>query len=458
MRMRTRLVSVLLPAFALVASAPVLAQPTLERARELLRAGNAKAAYEELAPVQKELSGQAEYDYLLGVAALDSGRIDEAIIAFERVLAVMPNHAGAQMDLARAYYAAGSFDLAAAAFVKLRESNPPPAAREAIARYLDAIDARKRQTEAGWTGFSELGLGYDSNITAVPTDFGAAAQQSFNLVGIQPTGNSVKRDAPFAQGALGLEYSRPIAAGWSAFAGGEARGRIYRRESHFDSTQGEAHAGGALNSGANQFRFAASYFLYNQEGEAPGDSKPTNDRRMGGASFDWRHALSPKTQLGAALLVNRIKFLDNPVEDFDQVLASLSWLHSYESKGVPLLYLTAFASDDRARNRIVPDEGATKSKHLFGARSYVQYSLTPRLHLFNALALIQRRDKDAFARSTTVEHGRDNFFEAALGSSWQFRDKCALRVQYVYSRNASNIDIYDFNRHEVSSTIRCDIF
>ena len=28
---------------------------------------------------------------------------------------------------------------------------------------------------------------------------------------------------------------------------------------------------------------------------------------------------------------------------------------------------------------------------------------------------------------------------------------------YAYTRNSSNIDIYDFDRHEVSSTIRCDI-
>ena len=179
---------------------------------------------------------------------------------------------------------------------------------------------------------------------------------------------------------------------------------------------------------------------------------------MGGVSFDWRHALTPKTQVGAALLANRVKFPDNPVEDFDQVLASVSWLHSFERKGVPLLYLTAFASDDHARNRIIAGEDITKSKRLFGARSYAQYSLSPKLHLFNSLALIHRRDADPFARSTTVENGRDNYFEGVLGAAWQFRDKCALRLQYAYSRNASNIDIYDFDRHEISSTIRCDLF
>jgi tetratricopeptide (TPR) repeat protein len=457
MRMRSRLAGFAMSALAAI-STSVLAQSQLDRARELLRAGNAKAAYEELSRMQHQLSGQAEFDYLLGVAALDSGRIDEAIIAFERVLALIPNHAGARMDLARAYYAAGSFDLAQAAFEKLQRSNPPPAAQEAIARYLDAIEARKRQTQPGWAGYGELGVGYDSNITAVPTDFGAAAQQSFNLVGIQPTGNSVKRDAAFVQGALGLEYSKPIQAGWSAFAGGEARGRAYRSESDFNSEQGELHAGAALNRGPNQFRVAGSYFAYFQEGDAPGDPKPKNDRTMAGVSADWRHALDPKTQLGAAILVNQVKFPDNPVENFNQVLASVSYLHSFERKGVPLLYLSVFASDDRAPNEILEGEDITKSKHLFGARSYAQYSLSPKLHLFNGLAFINRRDTDPFARSTTVEHGRDNYFEAVLGAAWQFRDKCTLRLQWQYSHNASNIDIYDFNRNEVTSTVRCDLF
>jgi hypothetical protein len=157
----------------------------LERARGL-PPGNAKAAYAELAPLQDKLTGQPEFDYLLGVAALDSGRNDEAIIAFECVLALVPNHAGAQMDLARAYYASGSYDLAEAAFQKLEQAKPPTPVQQVIGRYLEAIRGRNQQTTAGWIGFGELGIGYDSNITGVPTDL-AAAQQAFNISGITAT-------------------------------------------------------------------------------------------------------------------------------------------------------------------------------------------------------------------------------------------------------------------------------
>ena len=438
-------------------SAAAHADPqALERARGLLASGNAKQAYEVLAPLQDRLVGEPEFDYLLGVAALDSGRLEEAIVAFERVLALIPNHAGAQMDLARAYYAAGSFDLAEAGFTKLRESNPPAAAQQAINRYLEAIQARKHQTQAGWSGFGELGFGYDSNITGVPVDFGSAAQQAFNLVGIEATGNAIKRSAPFMHGALGAEYSRPLTRGWSVFAGGEARGRAYRHEPDFNSVSAELRAGGAFNDGPNQWRVTGSFLDFRQPGDAAIEPKPTNDRRMAGIAGDWRRALDPKSQLGLAVQVNRVRFPDNGIEDFDQVFVAASWLRSFERKGVPMLYLTAFASEDRAAEKFA-DGTTTKSKHLGGLRSYLQYSLTPKLQAFGAAALIHRRDKDAFARSTVVEKGRDTYGEATLGLNWQFRDKCGLRLQYAFSTNRSNIDIYDFKRHEITSAIRCEL-
>jgi outer membrane protein len=453
-----RLAALALVAWATAWASAAHSDPAvLERAKAALAAGNAKQAFDDLAPLQDRLSGQPEYDYLLGVAALDSGRIDEAIIAFERVLAMIPNHAGAQMDIARAYYAAGSYDLAEAAFLKLRESNPPPAAQQAINRYLEAINSRKAQTRAGWTGFGELSIGYDSNITGVPQDFGAAAEQSFALVGVQPTGNSIKRDAPFFQGAIGAEYSRPLSRGWSVFAGGDLRGRAYHDERLFNSAAADARLGAALNSGTDQWRTVLSYQHFDQEGDAPGDPKPTNDRRMAGLGLDWRHAADTKTQYGLGLQLNAVRFPTNEIEDFDQVFVSGSWLKSFERPGVPLLYLTAFGSYDQAKNKFA--DGVTdKSKTLAGARAYFQYSFTPKAQAYTGLALIHRRDVDEFARSTTVADGRDNYGEAALGIAWQFRDRCNLRLQYIYSRNASNIDIYDFDRHEVSSTIRCEMF
>jgi len=256
--------------------------------------------------------------------------------------------------------------------------------------------------------------------------------------------------------AAGAEYSKPLTRGYSLFGGGELRGRAYHEESDFNSVAAEVRFGAALNTGINQFRATASYLNFDQQGAAPGDPQPTNDRRMGGVALDWRRALDPKTQVGAAIQVNRIKFPENSIEDFNQVFVSASWLKSFERPGVPMLYLTGFLSDDRAINDF--GDGTSKSKNLAGVRSYLQYSVSNKVQLYNALGVIVRHDKDSFARSTVVEKGRDTYGEATFGVAWQFRDRCALRLQYAFSHNSSNIDIYDFNRHEVSSTIRCDTF
>jgi len=460
MRVRARFCGASLVAlFTAFASIAASAQDqAVERARRLLAAGNAKEAYTELAAVQDRLSGMPEFDYLLGVAALDSGRIDEAIIAFERVLAIMPNHAGAQMDLARAYYAAGSYDLAEAAFQKLRASNPPPAAQRAISQYLETIQARKRQTRPGWTAFGELGIGYDSNITGVPSNFFTATQQSVGI-GFDPTGNSVKTSAAFVQGAAGAEYHYPMAAGWTLFGGGELRGRAYHNESDFNLAAAEGHFGAVLTRSQDQFRFAASYAPYSQKGAAPGDPKPTNDRRVGGVGFDWRHSIDIRTQYGIGLQFNDVRFPRNRIENFDQVFLAASFLKTFERAGEPLLYVSAFVTQDHASHEFENgvDGTSTKSKNLLGARSYFQYSVNPKVQGFGGLTVIYRRDIDDWARSILVQRGKDVYAEASMGVAWQFRDKCALRLQYAFSHNSSNIDIYDFNRNEFSSTVRCDM-
>jgi outer membrane protein len=451
----------LTPLVALVLAAgsigPALANPeTLERARRLLNENNPKQAYMELIKLEGQLAGNIDYDYLLGVASLDSGKLDDAIIAFERVLATNPNHAGAQMDLARAYFMAGSYDLAESTFRQLAASNPPTIAQQTIERYLEAIKTRRRQTTAGWSGYAELGLGYDDNITGVPTDFGAAAQQSFGIVGIEATGNSIKRKAAFAAAAAAMEYAHPISRGWSLFAAGEAKGRGYDGESDFNSVFGEGRFGAHLNDGPVQWRLAGGYQAFNQDGAADTDPKITNDRRTAYGQGDWKYMVDQRTQVGLGLMYSQVRFPTNEVEDFDQVLLAGSWLRSFETRGVPLLYLAAFVSDDNAINKI-GDSDTDKSKNLGGLRSYFQYSLTPKLNVFNALGFVLRRDKDPYARSTTVEYGKDRFGEFLLGVNWEFRKTCAVRAQWSYTRNVSNIDLYDFNRSEVSTAVRCEV-
>ena len=108
----------------------------LEQAETLMREGKAAEAYALLQPFEFEQSGNIKFDYLLGIAALDSGKADKATLAFERVLALDPNFAGARIDMARAYFQLGDMTRAKTEFESVLTQNPPPAAKATIYKYL----------------------------------------------------------------------------------------------------------------------------------------------------------------------------------------------------------------------------------------------------------------------------------------------------------------------------------
>ena len=122
-----------------VSTAALAAGVDLAKANALMKQGKAAEAYALLEPFEFEQSGNVQFDYLLGIAALDSGKPAKATLAFERVLATDPNFAGARLDMARAYYQLGDYTRAKTELETVLKLNPPPAARATINNYLAAI-------------------------------------------------------------------------------------------------------------------------------------------------------------------------------------------------------------------------------------------------------------------------------------------------------------------------------
>ena len=82
------------------ASEPVRDRSVLAQASKSLEEGRPQDAYTELSKLELEWGGDSGFDYLYGVAALDSGHAGEAIFSLERVIRSLPGFVGARMDLA----------------------------------------------------------------------------------------------------------------------------------------------------------------------------------------------------------------------------------------------------------------------------------------------------------------------------------------------------------------------
>lgn len=100
-------------------------------------------------------SGTPEYDYALGVLALEQGQYGLAQSALERVVLVSPNHAGAWLDLAIASFKLGEIDNAQQIINHLEENfNPPTALKEQLEQVKKQLNIEKlvQNWHSGVTG------------------------------------------------------------------------------------------------------------------------------------------------------------------------------------------------------------------------------------------------------------------------------------------------------------------
>jgi len=96
--------------------------------------------------MEPQRAGDPQFDYLLGIAALDAGDPQRAVFALERVLAQQPDNALARAEIARAFYAMGEREAARQEFEAVRKYAIPEEAKATVDRFLSAIAAAEGLT------------------------------------------------------------------------------------------------------------------------------------------------------------------------------------------------------------------------------------------------------------------------------------------------------------------------
>jgi tetratricopeptide (TPR) repeat protein len=440
-----------LTAVLMNSGACLAADAELEKARALLADGKPDAAYTILQAREFDMAGNVEFDTMLGVAALDSGKPDRATLAFERVLAVDPNAEGTRLDLARAYFALGDLDRAKQEFDVVSQNNPPPAAQSVIDKYRAAIAERERKKTTSVTGYIEGFVGYDSNITAVVGDFSSAVLATYNLAGFQPTGNSILRSSATTGLVGGFEVTHQVNDAWALSVGGDARWRDVARYSDYSSGQVDLRGSATYTKGKDAFRVGVTLESFDQRTDIP-----TNDRNAVGANFEWRHTYSDRDQGSAFLVVTRQRYPDIAVDDVNSVLGGFGWLHQFDGDHKPLLYASISAGEDYARNQL--DNGSDYSRRYTGGRLYGQWSVKENADMFLNLGLLERSDQSPYARSILIEFGDDHIADSTIGLNWRPRPHWTIRPQMTYTDNRSNVPLSVFHRTEATLTARYDFY
>lgn len=421
-----------------------------QQAKHLMRDGQAARAYQLLEVLEFEHAGDTDFDYLIGIAALDSGKADQATLALERVLAREPNLAGARLDMARAWYLLGDFERSRQQLQWLEQQNPPEMAHEMIKQLRAAIadNEKKALRTRRWGHYLEAGTGFDDNVTSVVNDFTAAVRDTYDLPGFEPTGSSIKRSSStlFVQG--GLDVSQNLGQGWSADASLDARGRALPRSQRYSSAQLDARGALQYKRDLNQWRMGLNLQQYWQETDTP-----NANRRSVGMFGQWLRNLGDSDQLSFTLAASRQRYPDISSNDGDAYNLSGVWLHQYQGSWKPVLLTTLSAGREHAKHLLF--NGATNDKQSLILRLFAQITPQQDVDIFGAISYTQRSDRSEYARSPLIANGRDDIADLNLGGIWHFKPDWSLHAQWVHGRTDSNIAINQYRRNEVSLALRC---
>ena len=412
----------------------------LTAARDTLVAGKAAEAYKLLDGAESEFAGDVDADYLFGLAALEAGHPDRATLAFERVLALDPNHAAARLDMGRAYFALGDLDRAQREFDAVAALSPPPAAQATLRTYRQAIAERRQQHRTRLSGYIEAAYGRDSNVnqaTNADTVFIPAFQGTFAL-----SANGRERADNYWSAGGGIEASHRLDGNLSFFGGADLRTRNHREATTYDNTSGDLRLGVHWQTAADQVRLTAAHGGYRLDGE--------NYRTTNGLATEWRRALTPEHQVGlfAQVAAVRYQHADLQGNDVDLALLGGNWAHLLDADSGSVIFATLFGGNEHAVNNRTDGD-----KSIAGWRTGGQRRLAG---IEWSIALSAQRGRYDTANVLYQERRLDTQWDLALAANWKVGPDWSIRPAISATRNDSNLEIYDYRRHDIALTVRRD--
>ena len=395
-----------------------------------LDAGEPLAAWAVAEPMLLEHAGDPQFDFVAGLAALEAGQPQHALMAFERVLLLQPANHRARLELARAYFLLNDHAAARREFQAVQTAGPPPNVRRRVDNFLAEIRRRESAQRLQLNGYAELRAGWDSNVASATAD----SSIEIPAIGVVTLSDNEASDR-FLDKNAGLTLVRPLDKRRALFLDLAYRDRENVTTQAYDIRSVGLSTGLAWAVEQNLLRLPVQYqvlYLANRK-----------FRELAAVGAEWSRELDASNQLLAFGQIGRIRYPDDAVRDVDLFLLGGGWSHRYD--GLPLLLsASAYLGDEAAR----ASGGDANGRFYFGTRLGAQWSGIPRHTPYVGLTW-QRSVYDA-ANPVFRRTRNEDFAELRLGWSWQPRPLWTFTAEANVVNNAANIGLYEYRRRQFS--------
>ncbi|MEC7121045.1 MAG: outer membrane beta-barrel protein [Pseudomonadota bacterium] len=287
---------------------------------QLIDSGQYQRAFEQGQGLLNEWSGEPIFDYLYGLAALNSGALEQARFAFERILIAQPNHHRARLELARLQMAQGLWIHARENFMLVLNHNPPETVSQNIYRMLSELSRREATQQTQQHFRLGLSSGFDSNVNS------ATSLHSINLefaglgtlTAILP--NDVKaKESAFAKVQGDAVWLIPHTQQRHWLTSVQAEHKHLLEDWPFDQTQLSFGAGVKQRVGLNQFQLMAQSLSIWRDAKTLLWSPSVTGQ--------WHRLLNRHVRVGLNSRWSGVHYMDQPKLNLDiyRIASQLQW-------------------------------------------------------------------------------------------------------------------------------------
>ena len=315
--------------------------------------------------------------------------------------------------------------------------DPPPKVEKVIQRYIamaesSAVPEAAEPKLTHVTGYLEATGGWDSNANASTGDS--------SFLGFQLDETAVRTSSPFARVRGGVAVNHRTAAHWSLVGRGNAAYRHNPDASFIDTAQGDVYAGARYLDERELFRFWVQGYRVNANSDL--------NNQGGGVLADWRQLVGERDHWGLSGRLFAIRYAEVlKIQDVDQMTAGLSYVHRFGGDGERTVGVTALGGFDFAVEQESPFD-----RNFVGARLSAGSALTESISLTANVGWLHSKYGGKFFGGNRV----DNRYDGTLALEWRPLQNWSVRPELSYTSNASDVDLYDYNRFVGALTIRRD--
>ena len=436
---------VILAGLLLTAGTAFSADDDYDEARlcELFRQGHSDQAWAYGQNYRDRHEGEPGFDYCYGAAAIDMGQVGEGVFALERVLLADPDNLAARLELARGYFLLEEYARARDEFQRVLAANPPPAVVANIERYLRAIRLQEGRYLTTAKSYLQIGGGYDDNVNSGPDD------RSVYIPALGTgllSASALSHPSPFASLSGAVRVTSPLnSPGWALYGGVLADARWYNEEPDFNYLILSARGGIERRRNYHRFRLGALGQTYRLNKAAY--------RNLAGLEGEWKYQRDPHRQWQAFTQLTRLQYPDQADRDSYTGTLGLGLTHNFRGQLSPILFGNAYLGKERpVRSNPV--------SHLLADRIFAGGMLGSQLTLHPNLALTARLSlsKDRYGAEDLLflKRRSDLLALAEVQMRWLLHRHWSVVGTVNYTRNDSNINIYDYKRLQGSLNLRLD--